>query len=285
MKKKYSVDLHTLRGTQQKHCKIRLQYINMQMNILLLMYLQSILFKLTQSELRPDKMQQSQWNTCRKSICAFLQKALGTKQTICLRWALMHPRPYSKTVLLWLRSAFSLFPLSLFFPPTFLFCRLPSRGAYILINWVCEIKAQELLRKTQSEIENIHHCWRYPQSSINKFVSVAAFKLNLKVWWIFFVSSAASAATTLMTKACWSNICCLSGLKTDWNLVQSDERRPGLLLTCGRVGEGCGVVSQLLPPAVPTVEPSTEAHQNQPGGHAQTCDEGRLLDDPCDLLC
>lgn len=221
---------------------------------------------------------------CRKSICAFLQKAPGTKQTTCLRCALVHPRPYSKTVLLSLHSAFSWFPFSLLFYFTFLFCRLPSRGAYILINWVCEIKVQELFCKTQSEIENIHHCWRYPQSSI-KFVSVAAFRLNLKAWWIFFVSFAASAGTTQRTKACRSNACCLSGHKTDWELVQADERNPGLLLTCRRVGEGCGVVTQLLPPAVPTVEPAAEAHQNQPGGHAQTCEEGWLPDDPGDLLC
>lgn len=43
-------------------------------------------------------------------------------------------------------------------------------------------------------------------------------------------------------------------------------------------------MSQLLPPVVPTVQPAAEAHQHHPGGHAQTCDEGRLPDEACDLL-
>lgn len=50
------------------------------------------------------------------------------------------------------------------------------------------------------------------------------------------------------------------------------------------VCERRGVVSQLLPPAVSTVEPATEAHQHQPRGHAESRHEGRLLDDACDLL-
>lgn len=55
-------------------------------------------------------------------------------------------------------------------------------------------------------------------------------------------------------------------------------------LTCWRVSEGCGIMSQLLPPAVSTVQPATEAHQRQPGSHPQSCDEGRLLHHACDLL-
>ena len=54
--------------------------------------------------------------------------------------------------------------------------------------------------------------------------------------------------------------------------------------TCWRVSEGCGIMPQLLPPAVSTVQPATEAHQRQPGGHPQSCDEGRLLHHACDLL-
>lgn len=52
------------------------------------------------------------------------------------------------------------------------------------------------------------------------------------------------------------------------------ERFPRL--TCWRVGERCGVMSQLLPPAVSAVQPAAEAHQRQPCGHAQPGDEGRL---------
>lgn len=47
-------------------------------------------------------------------------------------------------------------------------------------------------------------------------------------------------------------------------------------LTCWRVRKGCGVMSQLLPPAVPAVQPAAEAHQRQPRGHAEPSDEGRL---------
>lgn len=43
-------------------------------------------------------------------------------------------------------------------------------------------------------------------------------------------------------------------------------------------------MSQLLPPVVPTVQPAAEAHQHQPGSHAQARDEGRLPDDAGDLL-
>lgn len=57
-----------------------------------------------------------------------------------------------------------------------------------------------------------------------------------------------------------------------------------VLLTCWRVREGRGVVSQLLPPAVSTVHPAAEAHQHQPRRHAQARDERRLPDDVCDLL-
>lgn len=55
-------------------------------------------------------------------------------------------------------------------------------------------------------------------------------------------------------------------------------------LTCWRVREGRGVVSQLLPPAVSTVHPAAEAHQHQPRRHAKARDERRLPDDVCDLL-
>lgn len=52
------------------------------------------------------------------------------------------------------------------------------------------------------------------------------------------------------------------------------ERFPRL--TRRRVRKRCGVVSQLLPPAVSAVQPAAEAHQRQPRGHAQPGDEGRL---------
>ncbi len=55
-------------------------------------------------------------------------------------------------------------------------------------------------------------------------------------------------------------------------------------LTCWCVCEGSGVVSQLLPPAVSTVQPPTEAHQHQPRSHAQSRDEGWLPNDARDLL-
>lgn len=55
-------------------------------------------------------------------------------------------------------------------------------------------------------------------------------------------------------------------------------------ITCWSVCERCGVVSQLLPPAVTAVQPAAEAHQGQPRGYAESCDEGRLPHNAADLL-
>lgn len=55
-------------------------------------------------------------------------------------------------------------------------------------------------------------------------------------------------------------------------------------LTCGRVREGGRVVAQLLPLLASTVDPDTEAHEDDPAGPADARDERRLLDHVGDLL-
>lgn len=55
-------------------------------------------------------------------------------------------------------------------------------------------------------------------------------------------------------------------------------------LTCWRVGEGGGVVAQLLPLFAPAVDPDAEAHEDDPAGPADARDERRLLDHVCNLL-
>lgn len=68
----------------------------------------------------------------------------------------------------------------------------------------------------------------------------------------------------------------------DANIFNKTEVFP--LPTRWCVCEGCGVMSQLLPSAMSTVQPAAEAHQHQPRCHAQSGDEGRLPDDTGDLL-
>lgn len=55
-------------------------------------------------------------------------------------------------------------------------------------------------------------------------------------------------------------------------------------LTCGRVCERGCVVAQLLPLLTAAVNPDTEAHEDDPAGPADACDECRLLDHVSDLL-
>lgn len=55
-------------------------------------------------------------------------------------------------------------------------------------------------------------------------------------------------------------------------------------LTCGCVREGGRVVAQLLPLLASTVDPDAEAHEDDPAGPADACDECRLLDHVGDLL-
>lgn len=55
-------------------------------------------------------------------------------------------------------------------------------------------------------------------------------------------------------------------------------------LTCGCVREGGRVVAQLLSLLASTVNPDTEAHEDDPAGSANACDECRLLDHVGDLL-
>lgn len=55
-------------------------------------------------------------------------------------------------------------------------------------------------------------------------------------------------------------------------------------LTCWCVCERGGVVAQLLPLLSSAVNPDAEAHEDDPAGPADACDESRLLDHVGDLL-
>lgn len=57
-----------------------------------------------------------------------------------------------------------------------------------------------------------------------------------------------------------------------------------VFLTCWCVGEGRGVVAQLLSLLAPAVDPDAEAHEDDPAGSTDACDERRLLDHIGDLL-
>lgn len=58
-----------------------------------------------------------------------------------------------------------------------------------------------------------------------------------------------------------------------------------VLPTCWCVSEGGSVVAQLLPLLAAAVDPDAEAHEDDPAGAANACDERRLLDHVGDLLC
>lgn len=55
-------------------------------------------------------------------------------------------------------------------------------------------------------------------------------------------------------------------------------------LTCWCVREGGRVVAQLLPLLSAAVNPDAEAHEDDPAGSADACDESRLLHHVGDLL-
>lgn len=71
--------------------------------------------------------------------------------------------------------------------------------------------------------------------------------------------------------------------------LSSPDRNPDypalfFRLTCGCVREGGRVVAQLLPLLASTVDPDAEAHEDDPAGPADACDECRLLHHVGDLL-
>lgn len=58
-----------------------------------------------------------------------------------------------------------------------------------------------------------------------------------------------------------------------------------VLPTCWCVGEGGGVVAQLLPLLAPAVDPDAEAHEDDPAGPTDSCNKRWLLDHVGDLFC
>lgn len=57
-----------------------------------------------------------------------------------------------------------------------------------------------------------------------------------------------------------------------------------VLPTCWCVRKGGGVVAQLLPLLAAAVDPDAEAHEDDPAGATNACNERRLLDHVGDLL-
>ena len=68
--------------------------------------------------------------------------------------------------------------------------------------------------------------------------------------------------------------------------MPSDKEKENTIvfLTCWCVSERGRVVAQLLPLLSSAVNPDAEAHEDDPAGPANACDESRLLDHVGDLL-
>lgn len=115
---------------------------------------------------------------------------------------------------------------------------------------------------------------------------------NMPLYFLFLLLTVVSLKSS--TKSCWCGtpetphhdvIFSRKILWTSVMMLKSSIRQksfPPPTRWC--VSEGCGVMSQLLPPAMSTVQPAAEAHQHQPRCHAQSGDEGRLPDDTGYLL-